>query len=373
MVDRNFQQKKSSDADPKIGKTVLSDLHWRDFKRTLRQELKDIYHFYLDNETKERLSEMGRLKKWIKQSYWILKSLILKLSPFRRVLLLISLTLPIFYTRIQTSNLGVILDLRLISFLTLLLILMLELKDKLLARNELATARAVQFALIPRENPEIPGWEVWLLTRPANEVGGDLVDYLKVNEERWGLVLGDVAGKGLGAALLMAKLQATIRALAPSFTSLTKLADQLNTIFCRHGLPNRFVSLVYLELRPGSGRVRVLNAGHLPPMVLRYDSFTEMPRGSPALGIHPEASYHDQSIELKPDDLLLVYSDGLTEARNEQGEFFGDQRLHKLLAKSQELSAEAVGTHLMTEVNDFIGDARLSDDLSLLILKRLDK
>lgn len=372
MADKNHQKKNSSGGGPNTGKSVLSDLRWRDFKRTLRQELRDIYHFYLDKETKERLYEMGRLKKWIKQSYWILKSLILKLSPVRRVLLLISLILPIFYTRIQTSNLGVILDLRLISFLTLLLILMLELKDKLLARDELAAARAVQFALIPREYPEISGWEIWLFTRPANEVGGDLVDYLKVSEERWGLALGDVAGKGLGAALLMAKLQATLRALAPSFKSLTKLGAQLNTIFCRLGLPNRFVSLVYIELKPGSGRVRVLNAGHLPPIVLRHDSLTEMPRGSPALGIHPEASYHDQCIELKPDDLLLVYSDGLTEARNEQGEFFGDQRLHKLLAKLQGLSAEAVGARLMTEVNDFIGDARLSDDLSLLVLKRLN-
>ena len=157
-----------------------------------------------------------------------------------------------------------------------------------------------------------------------------------------------------------------------SFKSLTRLGTQLNTIFCRHGLPNRFVSLVYLELNPGSGRVRVLNAGHLPPIVLHDDSLTEMPRGSPALGIHPEASYRDQSIELKPDELLLVYSDGLTEARNEQGEFFGDQRLHRLLAELKGLSAEAVGVRLMTEVNDFIGDARLSDDLSLLVLKRLN-
>ena len=203
--------------------------------------------------------------------------------------------------------------------------------NKLLAQHELETGRAVQFALMPAQHPTLPGWETWLYTCPANEVGGDLVDYLMVRENTLGITLGDVAGKGLGAALFMAKIQATVRAIAPNFDSLAELGEEVNHIFRRDGLPGRFVSLVYLEVVPNQGQVRVLNAGHFPPIVIRREAIDEMPKGAPALGLMPNAPFMEQSTSLEVGDLLLVYSDGVTEARNEEGEFFDDERLKALL------------------------------------------
>jgi len=250
-------------------------------------------------------------------------------------------------------------DTKIFGFALLLFILMLELKDKLLAQSELEEGRAVQRALMPKTNPSVPGWDLWLMTKPANEVGGDLVDYLELGKNRFGVALGDVAGKGLKAALLMVKLQATLRALAADFSSLAELGRKLNTILRRDSLPDSFISLVYLELGPESDKVRLLNAGHLPP-------------GSAALGVLAGAVFVEQEIALQPGETLFVYSDGLTEARNEAGEFYGEERLTNLLPTLTGLSATDAGVRLMLEVERFIGEAKAHDDFSLVVLKRVE-
>jgi len=375
MNNNQSNQKKSSPIAPKITRTILDDIRRGGFKRTLRQDLKDIYHFYLDYQTKEQLARMGRLKRWIFLIYWIVKSLILKLSSTRRILLVIALIL-FFIGRNQIQIEGssiTVENLIQIGFIILLIVLMLELKDKLLAQDELAVGRAVQRAFIPQRNPSFNGWGIWLYSQPANDVGGDLVDYLKITEDKLQIALADVAGKGLGAALMMAKLQATLRALAPSYRSLAALGTQVNEILCRDGLPNRFASLVYLELESGSNAVRILNAGHMPAMIIRENETKEMPRGSPALGLKKKITFAEQRAELKQGEVLFVYSDGITDARNEAGEFFGEDKLIKLLQRNRTLSIEKIGKNILNEVDRFIGDARLYDDLSMVILKRISE
>jgi len=342
-----------------------------EFKHTIRQDFKELYQFYLSQEARDRLDRMGRVKRWISLLVWLFKSLVQKLSPVRRILLIISLLL--FFSinisyegdRIRT-NMG----LKTFSFLTILFILMLELKDKLLARDELNAGRAVQFALLPDSNPVLTGWDIWLFTRPANEVGGDLVDYLKLSDNRLGIALGDVAGKGLGAALLMAKLQATIRAIAPNYHSLAKFGKHLNEIFCRDGLPERFISLIYFELKAKTGTIRILNAGHLPPITIQNHSVKEMVHGTVALGLKRNIKYKEQHVKLQPGGLFIAYSDGLTEARNASDEFFGEKRLLEIVKLSENLSMKEMGERLIQEVDQFIGDAKVSDDLSLVFVKR---
>jgi hypothetical protein len=349
----------------KFHKTILNDLRQPDFRRTLRQDLEDIYNFYIDQVSRDRLRAMGRFRRWITLVIWLLKGMILKLTPVRRVLLVASIVMILIGPRQQNGALPFC------AFILLLLILMFELKDKLLARDELASGRAVQMALIPDHNPTLPGWDIWLYTRPANEVGGDLVDYLDIPSKGLGLALGDVAGKGLGAALLMAKLQATLRALAPGFSSLAELGARMNEILLRDGPRNHFASLVYLQLSAHSGRVRILNAGHYPPFILRRDRIEEMEKGGSALGLLVDEIYVEQCIELHENDVLVAYSDGLVEALNETSEFFGHERLVDLFPKVQVASAESVGTRLLDEVGAFVGHANQSDDLSLLVVKRL--
>jgi sigma-B regulation protein RsbU (phosphoserine phosphatase) len=210
-----------------------------------------------------------------------------------------------------------------------------------------------------------------LFTRSANDVGGDLVDYLPLGEQRFGIVLGDVAGKGLPAALLMAKLQSTLRALAAEESSLAELGQKMNRILCRDGLPNRFATMVYLDVGARSGWVRVLNAGHLPPLVLRGTTLEELPNGAMALGMFPDATFSEQRVDLADGEVLIVFSDGLTEAMNGNDEFFGDERLRARLPALARMEAQGIGTQVVAAVDEFVGDARPHDDLSLVVLRRV--
>ncbi len=366
MPDDPSKTKDEPDADvpQKLGQTVLEDLHKADFRRTIRREVEEVYQFYLEQGARDELAEMDKVSRWLHLTGWLIKSSVLRLTPVRRLMFIASIFL--YLWGIMGNFLGLSL-----GFLAVMLILLLELKDKLMAQDELMTGRAVQIALMPRENPSLPGWETWLFTRPANEVGGDLVDYLMLTENRLGLALGDVAGKGLGAALVMAKLQSTLRAIASRYESLADMGTEVNTIFRRDGLPDRFISLIYLVLEPAAAQVRLLNAGHMPPLVVHAEGIDELPKGAPALGLMKNAPYTEQYAELQPGDLMLLYSDGLTEARDEQGEFFGHQRLLDLLPSLRGLSAEAVGRRLLEEVEGFAADAPPSDDLSLIVVRRL--
>ena len=357
--------------DHVLRKTIVNDLRKGNIGESLRRDFKELYRFYIDGETQERLRSYGRVKRFVHMSWYLLKNLLLKLTPARRFLLLLSI---IFFfsgdTTFSNRDFRFSLNYNLVSYLLLLLVLMLELKDKLLAHDELQIGRTVQKALLPEENPTLAGWSVWLFTRPANDVGGDLVDYINLDEDRLGLTLGDVAGKGLGAALLMSKLQSTLRAIAPDYKSLSDLGQRINLIFCRDSLPNKFATLVYFELMQSSGKVRLLNAGHLPPLVLHGNKVEELSRGAPALGLMKTSNYAEEEIDLNPGDLMVVYSDGVTEARNERDEFYGDQRLMSLIGKSAGISPDRVGERILAEVDQFVGDAPRSDDLSLVIVKR---
>lgn len=350
---------------------VVVDVKRAGFKVTFRRTFVELENFYLSTHRQNRLAGMWPVRRWLFLSAWLLKSLYLKLTPSRRVLLLIS-----FFLMWQNSlevtgeRFRLVVDYGAIGVVVLIVILMMELKDKLLARSELEAGRSVQLALMPDRAPVLAGWDIWLYTRSANDVGGDLVDYLQIDPARLGVMLGDVAGKGLPAALLMAKLQATLRALGSSAASLGHLGGDVNRILKRDGLSNRFATLVYLEIAPGSGHVRMLNAGHLPPLVVRHAQVEEMPRGSIALGIVAEASFSGQDVYLEPEDMLIVYSDGITEALNAADEFFGDERL-RAAAAAQPAAAAQVGAGILSAVDAFVGDAAVHDDMSLVILRRV--
>jgi sigma-B regulation protein RsbU (phosphoserine phosphatase) len=352
---------------------IWNEVQRTGLRRTIDRTLLDLQQFYLSAHSRDRLVEMRKGRRAIYLVGWLLKSLFLKLSPARRVLLALSVVLMWQATNFERHGATTQISIHFPFFgiVTLVLILMLELKDKLLAQYELEAGRSVQQALMPDPSPTIPGWDVWLFTRSANDVGGDLVDYLPLSERRFGVVLGDVAGKGLPAALLMAKLQSTLRALAAEESSLAELGQKINRILCRDGLPNRFATLVYLDLGAGSGCVRVLNAGHPPPLVLRGRTLEELPNGAMALGMLSEATFSEQGVDLAAGDVLIVFSDGVTEAINGSDEFFGDERLRASLPALARMAARDIGTRVVAAVDDFVGDARPHDDLSLIVLRRV--
>lgn len=362
--------------DPKsyhaVGQRVVRDVSGGGLRRSFRRDMAELYEFYLDEDERLKLASMGRIKGWFFLVFTLFREMLLKMAPLRRLLLLFALVLYIYgELRFEFRQATLDFNFTPASIALLLLVIMLELKDKLLAHDELAVGRAVQLALMPMAPPQIPGWDVWLYTRPANDVGGDMVDWIEVGESRWALALGDVSGKGLGAALLMAKLQATLRAFVPGEGDLAHLGDRLNRILCRDGIAGKFATLAYLEIEAGSDTVRLLNAGHMPPLLRQEGKTTTLPPVAPPLGVVTESVFRGQTVEVNQGDLLLLYSDGLTDAHDAKWEFFGEERLLALLPGLEGLPAEEAGKLILAEVGRFAGDQKPFDDLSLILLRRL--
>ena len=350
---------------------VVADIRTQGFGRAVGGTLSSLEAFYLTDQERRELAQMPPVRHWFRRVIWFIRGLLMKLTPARRVMLAAALLFLVFgSTRMQFGDVRASVRFEPLGTLLILAVLTLELKDKLTARDELEAGRKVQLALLPKESPEVPGWDVWLYTQPANDVGGDLVDHLPLGAGRHSVALGDVAGKALPAALLSVKLQATLRALGPDFDTLGELGAAVNRILQRDGLPTRFASLVYLVVTPDSGEVRILNAGHMPPLIVQGPRVTTLERGGIVLGIMPDSTYSEQRVELAPDDVLIAYSDGVSEAMNEAGDFFGDDRLYRVAQSPPGTSAKAIGLRILADVREFIGRAAPNDDISLMVLKR---
>ena len=222
---------------------------------------------------------MTPFQRWIHKTGWLLKSMFLHLTPLRRILVLVGVLFLLISRSVSFDGGSVTTNEGLLGGILILFVLFLELKDKLLAKHELEAGRKVQQALMPEQISEFPGWTIWLFTRPANEVGGDLVDYLRLDENKAVLTMADVAGKGLKAALLTSKLQATVRALATEINSLSDLGKKINKIFHRDSLPNLFASMLFIQIDSNSGKVDYLNAGHFPPLTIKDKDIKEFPKG----------------------------------------------------------------------------------------------
>lgn len=344
--------------------SVIDDFSTGDIPDSIRRDFKDTYDFYVTDEERRHLAELGKVKKSFWSAWCIIRGLFMRLSPPRRLMVLLAFILAWGDVTDGTQD-------TFLGFIALFFVLGLELKDKTMARAELQEGRAVQLAIMPASIPEIDGWEVWIHSTPANDVGGDLVDHLRMDDDRLALTLGDVAGKGLAAALLAAKLQATLRAIAPDEADLARRAAKLNRIIRRDGLPNRFISVLHADIRPESPVVRYVNAGHHPPFLLHEDGARELERGDPAIGLSVDSRFRAHDVILEENDLLVIYSDGVTEARNEIGRFYSDERFEELIRFCHGMSAKAVGQRILDSVSDFVQSARQSDDLSLIILRRL--
>jgi hypothetical protein len=353
---------------------VHADLRQHGWKQHIQSAFSDIEAFYLTESDRGRLPEMSTVGRWLHRVWWLLKSLLLKLTPVRRVLLAIALLVLVTgEQRFQFGSKGVTISVVGLGSVLLLVILLLELKDKLVARRELEAGRAVQLALLPGTMPFIKGWDLWLHTEPANDVGGDLVDHMRIDDRRHGVALGDVAGKALPAALLMVKLQATLRALVPTYEGLGELGGAVNHILQRDGLPNRFATLVYIVLTEGTGELRMLNAGHLPPIIVRNGILDRLSPGSMALGLIAGATFEEQALLLAEGDTLIAFSHGVSEATDAEGRYFGDEHLGGIIEETAGQTASAIGQHLLESVHHFMGESRSHDDVSLMVLRRVPR
>ena len=235
-------------------------------------------------------------------------------------------------------------------------------------RRELAEALKIQRRLLPQQIPQIDGWEIAVSWQPASGVGGDCFDAIRFSDTRLALSIADVVGKGIPAALLMSNLQAAVRAFASEAVEPQALCQQVNRILCGNIAEGRFISFFYCALDAASGVLTYSNAGHYLPAVVRLGGAIErLGAGGPVLGVITDAEYEQAHVALGPGDRVVLFTDGLTEARNGAGDEFGEGRLLQAALRHRACSAPALQARLTDAVASFTGGGQ-QDDATLIVL-----
>jgi len=238
--------------------------------------------------------------------------------------------------------------------------------------EDLRAAKTIQQNLLPKALPQISGFEVAGAMIPAKEVGGDYYDYLLLPEGRWGFVVADVAGKGLGAAMLMSNLQATINDQVEVTSSCAQCVANANRRLKTRVSPGQFVTLFLAALDPAKKLLTYCNAGHNPPYLFRPDgNFRELGFGGPLLGPFDGLDYAEEKLQLFSGDVLVIFSDGVTEANNETGEMFGEPRLLESVKPVLAKTASEILSTVIESVRHFAGKTPAADDLTLMVIKAL--
>jgi serine phosphatase RsbU (regulator of sigma subunit) len=237
--------------------------------------------------------------------------------------------------------------------------------------NELALASEIQFRLHPETPPAIPGYDVVGVSFPCYEVGGDYYDFIEKSDGRCVIALGDVSGKGTGAALLMSSIHAAVRAHTRTRLSASEIVSEINQYIYDNTPANRYVTLFYSELDPRSHQLTYINGGHNPPLLARASGeVTRLDIGGFPVGITPFGDYREGWVEIEPGDVMVVYSDGVTESLDEEGEEFGEARLIEIVQKNRGRSAAGLRDRIDEALTKFVGRASAVDDLTIVILKR---
>jgi sigma-B regulation protein RsbU (phosphoserine phosphatase) len=237
--------------------------------------------------------------------------------------------------------------------------------------HELHLASEIQQRLQPTAPPNVPGYELQGISFPCYEIGGDYYDFIERADGRMVITLGDVSGKGTAAALLMSSLHAAVHAQASSNNTLVETIIAVNRYLAANIPSNRFVTLFYAELDPQSGALSFLNAGHNPPLIVHSAGTVEhLASGGLPLGINKDATFHEGRTQLQPGDVLVIYSDGVSESANPAGEEFGTTRLYEVVSRNLKASAAGIRDRIEAALTKFSQGAPAADDITLVIVKR---
>jgi len=340
------------------------------------------YGFYgrdLDWEQLKTVSAWRRPFRVAKHFFW---ALVMKMTPARRVLLFIALIMLIISSPKLYAGRSFTFDFNLDAFAALLflLLLSLELADKVTMKRDLEIAREIQSWLVPSEPPRVTGANIAFYTRPQNSVAGDYYDafYPTQDAESGGklfLVIADVAGKSVPAALLMATFQASLHTVAREGTTLQKLVARLNRYACAHSLDGRrFTTAVIGEYDPVTRELTYVNAGHNAPVIRRNNpdgslKVERMEVGGMPFGISLDATYEVGTVRLAAKDALILFTDGVIEAFNAKGEEFTDPRWLNVIRSLPDWDAKQSLDFLMQHVDEFVGSTKQSDDITCLVLR----
>lgn len=351
---------------------------WSQFETEARTSYR-LYSKDVEAKTPDGLTTQGRRMHVIKEFFWAVFE---KLTPARRVLLLLALILLVIphaaieYTGESGKVQALEFDLHFWAALLLLLLLMLEIADRVVMKRDLQIAREIQTWLLPGAPPQIPGLSVAYATRPANTVAGDYYDVFprpgRTNEEnRVVLAVADVAGKSIPAAMLMATFQASLKTLSTAQVALPELAANMNRYACGNSQGGlRFTTAFLAEYDPIHRTVDYINAGHNTPILRRANGQVErLDVGGLPFGILPETKYDSATVTLAPGDWLVIFTDGLIEAENARQQDYGETRLLAALDAGKSVEPAEMLKRIMAEVDLFVGNTPQHDDVTCLLLK----
>ena len=352
-------------------------------------EARASYRLYTREIDWEAFNKEKGLKRFFRVAKLLFWAMLMKLSPARRVFLLLALLFALL--ALSNSRAGVSVGPghvevnapnNLVSVLlavgALVFLLALELADRVTMKRDLEIAREIQHWLVPQTPPRLPGVDIAFSSRPANTVGGDYYDAFLLDgaapapsAERLLLVVADVAGKSVPAALLMATFQASLRTVASSAIPLADIVARMNDYACAHSLGGRrFTTAFFADFNPATHVLTYIRAGHNVPMLRRAGGELEpLEEGNLPLGINPGTIFPSGSTTLMPGDLLVIYTDGVIEAVNEHDQEFGEARLLDLLHATPPESAAATLQRFTSAIEAFAGTARQHDDITWLILR----
>ena len=372
--------------------SYTKDLKAEDLQRLFTHDTRDAYRFFTRGADADAMKRLPWHKRIAAEVRVLFLAFSMKLSPARRVVFGGALLFALVGLFNLFRGFGIIEIARLpfgigvglpgplfrqgtwslfFAFVLMNLLVLLEVADRLSLKNDLEIARDIQQAMLPSGTYRAAGVETFGTSRPANTVGGDFFDILPLPDGRLVVAVGDVAGKGSPAALLMALLLAILRTLVDEKLEPAELITRLNVQVCRHAPSSRFITLFYAVYQPSTGEMTYVSAGHMPPLILRHDGTMErLSDGGIALGMFEQSTYTTGHTVIQPDELVAVYSDGITEAESPNGTPFDEIGLETALKTNGRSSLAAIGAAVERAVEQHTDARRFSDDLTILLLRR---
>jgi serine phosphatase RsbU (regulator of sigma subunit) len=363
-------------------KAYTRGLNTTDLGRLFTRDAPDAYRFFSRGIDFDELHKLPWHKRVLRSVRMLFLAFTLRLTPARRLIYGVSLVATLIGLLELYREMHFLIVPHpafapgtmwlLIGFLLLNLLVLLEVADRLSLKNDLEIARQIQQAMLPRGAFHAAELEAFGMTRPANTVGGDFYDILPLRDGRVLLALGDVAGKGSPAALLMALLLAMMRTLVDEGLEGANLVARLNAQIVKHAPGSRFITLFLATLNPVTGEMRYVNAGQNPPLLRRTGgSYERLREGGMALGMFQEAAYTEGCTTMNPGDVIVMYSDGITEAEDGHGQPFDEAGVERTTDAGDWGSARELGWALFAAVQVHTEERRLLDDLTVLIARRL--
>lgn len=361
---------------------VSEGMRLYDLWNQLRSDAQSTYRLYSREIEAAQPAGAPRQRHFLhiaRQFFW---AVLEKLTPARRVLLLVALVLLLLPEAEMIGNGGhqwqFRLEAHLAGGLLIFGLLILELTDRVVMKRDLQIAKEIQAWLLPARPPQVPGLQIAFATRPANTVAGDYYDVFprqgpegETAGESFLIAVADVAGKSVPAAMLMATIQASLKTLCTTPGPLTELVARMNRYVCSNSQNGRRFTTAFLaEYDPAARQLRYVNAGHNAPVLWRRTGTTEeLSAGGLPLGVMKDAAYESGVVTLELGDVLVAFTDGLVEAENSRSEEYGQGRFLNALWTNAQAPADAILRTILFDIDRFVGAAPQHDDVTLMVLK----